>query len=162
MTQPDGFVEFCVRITGARLFGHGRRVELLFSICSGLYAVELLFMYNGTAGRTVVTEDVFWGGYGRYMLVVMWALFIVTSLGLWFNIKAIPGSQMLRLLGAFLGFWVWGWFGVKLTVLGIYPSPGQVVCCVLAFVGETMVMFNAAANLPRPGAPGNVGGYGRN
>jgi hypothetical protein len=156
-TFRDRFIEFCVVITGARIFGHGRRVELIFSIAAGVYAIELLIVRNATS-RTVVTEDLFWGGYGHYMLAVMWILFLSTSLGLLFNIIAWRCSQVLRIVGAFIGFWVWGWFGVKLTFLGVYPSPGQVLSQVLGSIGELMVIFNAAANLPRPGAPGNTGG----
>jgi hypothetical protein len=160
MTKPpvfrDQFVDFCVLVTGARIFGHGRRLELIFSLAAGLYAVELLVVQNATV-RTVVTEDLFWGGYGRSMLAVMWFLFLTTSAGLLFNIRAWPGSRALRIMGASTGFFVWGWFGVKLTLLVVLPSPGQVLACVLGFAGELMVIFNAAANLPRPGAPGSMG-----
>jgi hypothetical protein len=161
MTFRDRFVEFCVVVTGARIFGHGRRLELVLAIAAGVYAVELMMVRNAAA-RTVVTEDVFWHGYGQFMLPVMWLLFAATSLGLLFNIRAWPFSRALRILGACLGFGVWGWFGVKLTLLGVYPSPGQVLACVLGFPAELMVIFNAAANFPRPGVPGNMGdGVGR-
>lgn len=155
-TLRDRFVDFCVFITGARIFGHGRRLELVFSIAAGWYAIELLIVHNATS-RTQVTEDVFWSGYGHYMLTVMWALFITTSLGLTFNIVGWRGSQALRLVGAVLGFFIWGWFGVKLGLLGVWPSPGHVLGCVFGLVAEPMVVFNACANLPRPGAPGSMG-----
>lgn len=152
----DRFIEFCVVITGARIFGHGRRVELFLSIAAAVYLIEILVVRNATS-RTVVTEDIFWGGYGHYMLWAMWALFLTTAGGLVCNIKAWPGSQILRIVGAVLGFIIWGWFGVKLGWLGVYPSPGHVLSCVVAFAVEPMVVFNASANLPRPGAPGNMG-----
>jgi hypothetical protein len=152
----DRFINFCVIITGARLFGHGRLVELLMSIVAGFYAIELLIARNATS-RIQVTEDVFWGGYGHYMLAAMWLLFAFTSLGLLFNIKAWPGSQVLRAFGAFMGFFIWGWMGIKLGWLGVWPSPGHDFACVFGIIGELLVIFKAAANLPRPGAPGNMG-----
>lgn len=157
VTLQNRLVNFIIVITGARIFGHGRRVELLLSIAAGTYAIELLLVRNATS-RTVVSEDVFWGGYGHYMLIVMWLLFVVTSCGLWFNIKAWPGSRLLRLVGAWMGLFMWGWFGTKLALLGVTPSPGQVLACIVGFVAEPMVIFNAAINLPIPGAPGDAGG----
>jgi hypothetical protein len=155
-TFRDRFVAFCVFITGARIFGHGRRVELVFAISAFVYALELAIVRNGVS-RVIVTEDIFWGGYGHYMLPAMWLLFLATGGGLWFNIKAWPYSQPLRIVGAFLGFLIYGWMGLKLAFVGNLPSPGHVFSCVFGLVAEPMVFFNACANLPRPGAPGNMG-----
>lgn len=142
-------------VMGDRALGHGRRWESFIVVVNGYYSVILTIIPHATK-RAEATIDLFWGGYGLYVALIVWIMFLTSFFGLFFNVYGIRYSQVLRMVGGMLGFLVWGWFGLKLALIGLQPSPGHVFCVVAALY-EIRVVFMAMQNLPRPGAAGNWG-----
>lgn len=140
---------------GDSFLGHGRRWESFVVLANLYYACVLTFTSNSVA-KTQATMDIFYSGYAFIIPTVFWLAFTASFFGLFFNVRGMQYSQVLRILGAVLGFLVWGWFGLKLALIGLIASPGHVLSTLTALY-EIRVVFMAAANLPRPGAPGNLG-----
>lgn len=114
-------------------------------------------LFPDSAQYSVSASEFYWLGYSRCVFVPFLAAFLLSGYGLVANINAWPASRVCRLLGALLGFYIWFVLLGKLAISDAFASLGFVLGVAAAFCGELGVVFTAAANLPRPGAPGNMG-----
>lgn len=140
---------------GDSFLGHGRRWES-FVVLANLYYCLILTFVPGAVGHTEATADLHAAGVAFFVTIVFWCAFLTSFFGLFCNVKGLRYSQPLRIAGAVIGFGIWGWFALKLALIGLIASPGHVLAALTAMY-EIRVVFMAAANLPRPGAPGNLG-----
>lgn len=139
---------------GIPWLGHGRRAEFLLACASALYATLLLFVSNASE-HSQATVSLFWEGHGRLLFYPLAINATLSGYGLVANVNVWRWSRMARFTGAFFGFIIWLWFAVKFYALGACATPGFVFSCVAVYacVG---IMVLSVANVPRPGAPGNV------
>lgn len=140
---------------GDSFLGHGRRWES-FVVLANLYYCMILTFIPNAVGHTEATKDLHQAGIAFFVTIVFWLAFLTSFFGLFCNVKGLRYSQLLRIVGAVIGFGIWGWFALKLALIGLIASPGHVLAALTAMY-EVRVVFMAAANLPRPGAPGNLG-----
>ena len=96
-------------------------------------------------------------GLGDYLFIFFLCAALPSAYGFIANLEALPYSRIARFLGAALGFFIWFFISAKLFATGNYTAEGLILGIPAAFYGEFGTMFYAAANLPRPGAPGNTG-----
>lgn len=140
---------------GDSFLGHGRRWESFVVLANFYYCIILTFI-PGAVGKTQATADLHQAGIAFFITIIFWIAFLTSFFGLFCNVKGLRYSQPLRIVGALIGFGIWGWFALKLALIGLISSPGHVLAALTAMY-EIRVVFMAAANLPRPGAPGNLG-----
>lgn len=149
--------EILLRLFAARIFGHGRRMELfLVSVCS-LYGV-ILFFVPGAAWDSQATRPLYnYMGNNSWWISLPFLLkAFLSGLGLYGNIQGWPVSVQLRFCGALVGLFIWIWYAIMFYLLGTVATIGFPFCVAAAFF-SIGIMAMAVANLPRPGAPGALG-----
>lgn len=156
VTVRDRAVSLIVGALAARVLGHGRRMEGYLVIAKILGALAYLFFPSASEFSTS-TSDLFWLGWDRYLLLPYLVAAILSSYGFFGNIHAWPRTQQPRFWGAAIGWCIWTFLSVKLIVFGAWTASGLTLGVPAALYGELGVMFYAAANLPEPGAAGNLG-----
>jgi hypothetical protein len=148
-------IKLFVVITMARTYGHGRRWEFYKSRVMILTAVLLFYDPNVTQNAPSL-RWFYWNGWGNYLYIPPLLAGLLSWYGLNANIKAWPYSKIARFFGAFLGCWYWFTYAAQLYATNNYGTLGF-SCCLVAVYLDIVVMMLAAANLPEPGAPGNLG-----
>lgn len=136
----------------ARWLGHGRAIECYLACVAGLYGL-LLIAVPGAGLDSSATADLAWHGYGWLVGMPLLAKAIATGSGLIFNIRGLRCSRYLRMTGAFIGSMIWIWFTLKFATNRTFATVGFPFC-VFASLFSIRIMAMAAANMPRPGAPG--------
>ena len=160
MSMTDKIESIAVFLVGARTVGHGRRMERFCFYAMGYYTIIMFvvpFVAPFAMEKSSAISELFWKGYSPYIRWIALVDFVVAGLGFRFNVRGIRGSQQLRFVGGLLGLLIWGWFGTELFLIGNLTAPGAVLCQLVALYGCGGVMLYAAANRPRPGAPGAMG-----
>ena len=152
----DRTVDVLITLVIARHLGHGRRLEFYLALVALLSSI-ILFWHPAGAARSHAMAELFWQGLGNYLFVPPLVVAAVSMYGLWANVRDWPLSRPARFLGAAFGLWIWFVYAAKLYVLGNIDTFGFSFSILAAFFGEVGVMFMVAANLPRPGARGNMG-----
>lgn len=143
---------------GIPWLGHGRFGEFLIVLGTFVY-ITLFLITPHAAAQSKTTLDVYWLGYGAYILPSVIFKILFSASGLLTNI--IGGrfslySRWARAIGAALGIGLWSYFGYKYYVEETIASWGF-VWCVIAWYTSMRIIVLAKANIPIPGFPGVIG-----
>lgn len=152
----DSVARLFMTILFANRLGHGRRMEGFLLLAKVIGAV-VFFLFPSATELSGATYDLYWLGLGNYLFGFFLLAALLSGYGLLANIHGWPGSRMPRVLGAGVGFFIWFFLSMKLLIVGDYASEGFVLGVVAMFYGELGTIFYAVADLPRPGAMGNLG-----
>lgn len=156
MILEERLAKVLIALIGARWLGHGRRMEGYLVLVAG-FGTLILCTHPLSAEFAHSLESIFWMGYGKYIFIPYLAVFVISGYGLVGNKFDWPSSRWARFIGATLGFLLWITYSVQLYHLNLIATPGFILGFPLAVYGELGVMIASAANVPRPGAPGNMG-----
>jgi hypothetical protein len=152
----DSLLRAIIFFLMARRLGHGRRMEGYLVLCK-FFGAFIFFFFQKSSANSQSTVSLFWYGYSCYLFLPFLLAFMLSGTGLLFNIIGWRYSQALRFVGSVVGFFLWFWFCAKLVSLDDITTSGFILGVPAMLYGEGGVMFAAAANIPRPGAPGNMG-----
>lgn len=141
-----------VRILGGPWLGHGRMVELVLSFICLIYGLVLIFDTSASFDSQA-TRDLAWLGYGNLVGIPFLIKASFSGYGLIANINAWKFSRFSRIIGAFVGSYIWIWILTKFISIGVPFTFGS-ICAFTFFLCSGRIIGMALANLPVPGAPG--------
>lgn len=143
-------------ILGARWLGHGRALEAFLALICAIYA-GILLLVPGAAFQSQATAQFVWEGVHPIWIAMPFILKTVfTTIGLYRNIQGLSWSRFYRIVGALIGTFTWSWY---LTQFIAYDAVGALgtATCIGGIVASIRIIGMAGANLPPPGAPGQLG-----
>lgn len=156
MSWSDRAVQLVLASTLANQLGHGRRLEAFLVLVKFVGAVTFI-VEPATAAHAAGMSRLFWLGLAGYLFIPFLVLSLVCGYGLVANILGLPGSRLARLVGAFGSEYLTAVMVVELVQAHAFASLGFIYGVpALAFAEPGVILF-AAANVPTPGAIGNVG-----
>lgn len=144
------------KLMGGRTLGHGRALESFLAFICAVYAAILL-AYPEAQYQSQATAPLAWRGYGWVFPIPFIAKSFFTAIGVYGNINAWPHSRTYRVIGGFIGTFIWLWFLTQYIAFDMFGALGAALC-IGGTVASVRIIGMAWANLP---IPGSIDGNGK-
>lgn len=149
------YADFVLKVFAGPWLGHGRATEA-FMVLACLVHLSSVVLSVDPVGASRATQDLPYYGWPGFIIFVPFAVIALCSgLGLWFNIRGISHSQLLRFLGALVGVFTFVWYAWKFIHIDENSTLGFAFCIVYA-LKCTRIMGMSLANRPVPGYPSQL------